>query len=153
MTNLVPRSLFDEAGFVNKRSGYEIMKSQDKRFLNRKRSNIRSKNGRNSIKPNLLLGQSEVTPQARSCHNATYWHLLQCAYSNQGTWKKIIQSQGFLNKRFSGVFYANGPIKFKVNYATVETTNLTSHSGNSPQIYGLRIILARLQKNLRIFSF
>ena len=32
ITNLVPRSLFDEAGFVNKRSGYEITTSQDKTF-------------------------------------------------------------------------------------------------------------------------
>ena len=33
ITNLVPRSLFDEASFVNKRSGYEITISKDKRSI------------------------------------------------------------------------------------------------------------------------
>ena len=39
---------------------------------------------------------------------------LQCDYSNQGTWEKIIESQHFLETKDSQVSFANGPIKFKV---------------------------------------
>ena len=39
---------------------------------------------------------------------------LQCDYSNQGTWEKIIESQHFLETKDSQVSFANRPIKFKV---------------------------------------
>ena len=39
---------------------------------------------------------------------------LQCDYSNQGTWEKIIESQHFLETKDSHVVFGNGPIKFKV---------------------------------------
>ena len=40
--------------------------------------------------------------------------VLQCAHSNRGTWKKIVQSQRLQKTKDSQVFFANVPIKFKV---------------------------------------
>ena len=74
---------------------------------------------------------------------------LQCDYSNQGPWKKIVQSQ-----RFSIFFFTNGPIKFKINYATVE--NFKPFEVDRPlrkQTSNLWMLLVLSQKDLRIFCF
>ena len=57
------------------------------------------------------------------------------------------------NERFSSSF-ANGTIKFKYNYVTVENfkpSNLLNLSGNSPQIY--EFCQPVCEKKLRIFCF
>ena len=63
---------------------------------------------------------------------------LQCDYSNRGTWKKTIQSQGFWKTKDSR-FFANGTIEFKVQlcnrWKLLNRLNLPDVSGKSTQIY------------------
>ena len=79
---------------------------------------------------------------------------LQCDYSNRGTWKKTIQSQGFLKTKDSR-FFANGTIEFKVQlcnrWKLLDRLNLPHVSGKKHS--NLWMLSVRLQKNLRIFCF
>ena len=72
-----------------------------------------------------------------------------------GHWKKDCPMTAISkNKRFSSSF-ANGTIKFKYNYVTVENFkpfNLPNLSGNSPQIYECYQTVCK-KKNLRISCF
>ena len=80
---------------------------------------------------------------------------LQCDYSNRGTRKKTIKSQGFLKTKDSR-FFANGTIEFKVQlcnrWKLLNRLNLPDVSGKGTQIYEcFRSRFAK--KNLRIFCF
>ena len=94
---------------------------------------------RNFIRPNLFLDSSRSCPKLDRAiiQHSTVTKLLfsDCLtsltvrLSEPGHLKEDYPITTFFeNKRFSGFFFANGPIKFKVNYATVETTNLTSQA-------------------------
>ena len=74
--------------------------------------------------------------------------LTLCDYLKQSTWKKIIQSQCFLETKDSQVFFMPTKkiqVSTKNRWKLKNNLNLPDLSGNSPS---LRISLARLQKFL-----
>ena len=81
---------------------------------------------------------------------------LQRDYSNHCTWKKIIQSQGFLKTKHSQVIFANGPItwlrEFKGCFLRGQVC-LNGFKVFNGCIVESWILLVHLQNNLRTFCF
>ena len=81
-------------------------------------------------------------------------YLLQCDYSNQGTWKKFVQSQRFLKTKDSQFFWQRDQWNSRFNNSTVENFK-TVWSNLTCQETALKSmnVLIRLPKILRIFCF
>ena len=74
--------------------------------------------------------------------------LLQCDYSNRGTWKKIIQSQRFLKTKDSEGFLQTDQQCSSFNYATVENFKTVWTYLKSQEIY--ECYIGPFAKNMRI---